>query len=98
MNTEIVRLRLAVQSALIGRITSNVRGVFIKIDVKKIYLSIVVDGEDSYWNNVISEVGTDIIADFDDRYDIEEEVIRLDYPICLYFREWICIYKRYERK
>lgn len=96
MNTEIVRLRLAVQSALIGRITSNVRGVFIRIDVKKIYLSVVVDGEDNYWDDIIYEVGADIIADFDDMYNIEEEVIRLDYPICLYFRGWICVYRRYE--
>lgn len=78
MNTEIVRLRISAQNALIGRITSNVRGIYIRMDVRNIHLC-VVDGEDNYWDEVIYEVGTEIIADFDDRYDIKEEIIRLSY-------------------
>lgn len=98
MNESITRLKLSAQSALIGRVTNDVRGVYVKIDNShNIYLCIVIDEKSSYWDETIYEVGTDIIADFDREYIIEEELIILAYPAILVFKEWVCVYRRYEK-
>ena len=34
MNNEIIRLRIVTQNALLGKITKEVRGVYVKIDKK----------------------------------------------------------------
>ncbi|WP_244298125.1 hypothetical protein [Actinobacillus vicugnae] len=91
-----IRLRISIQNALIGRITKDIRGVYIKILDKNISLYVVVDGSTNDWNEIIYEVGTEVIADFDERYNIDEKLIRIDYPNELYFKEHICVYRRYE--
>lgn len=97
MDNKIVRLRISIQNALIGRITSEVRGVYVKIDKNCIDIYVVIDGKFScYWNEVIYEIGTDVIADFDDTYIINENLVRLDYPENLFFEDCICVYRRFE--
>ena len=99
INEEVIKLRISIQNALIGRITKEVRGVYIKIDKNYISLYIVVDGQkSSYWSEVIYEIGTDIISNFDEGYIIDENLIRLDYPTPLFFKDHICVYKRYENE
>lgn len=93
---EIIRLRISAQNSLIGRITNDVRGVYVRINKNNIELCVITDGKSDYWNEVIYDISTDIIADFDDGYNINEELIRLDYPAILSFTDWICVYKRYE--
>ncbi|MGX3022308.1 hypothetical protein [Ursidibacter sp. B-7004-1] len=96
MYEKIIRLRLSAQAALIGRITSDVRGVYVKIDSHNIFLCVVIDKKSSYWEEIIYEIGTAIIADFDSEYTIDEELIILQYSAALDFKGWVCVYKRYE--
>ncbi len=51
MNNEIIRLRIVTQNALLGKITKEVRGVYVKIDKNCISICVVIDGPISdYWN------------------------------------------------
>lgn len=96
MNDDLLILRLAVQNALIGCVTSELRAVYVNIKNKTINLIMVFDGEISnYWYETSSEIGTEIISHFSD-YSINEDFIRKDYPEELYYPEFICLYKRYE--
>ena len=97
MNNEIIRLRIVTQDALLGKITKEVRGVFVKIDRNCISICVVIDGPISdYWNEEIYEIGTSIISNFNENYNIDENLIRVDYPISLSFDDYLCVYKRYE--
>ena len=54
MNNEIIRLRIVTQNALLGKITKEVRGVYVKIDKNCISICVVIDGPISdYWNEEI---------------------------------------------
>ncbi len=60
INEEVIRLRISIQNALIGKITKEVREVYVKIKNNCIYLYIIVDGETSdYLTKII------ILAKFD---------------------------------
>lgn len=97
MNNEIIRLRIVTQNALLGKITKEVRGVYVKIDKNCISICVVIDGPISdYWNEEIYEIGTSIISNFNENYNIDENLIRVDYPISLSFDNYLCVYKRYE--
>jgi len=97
MNEDLLTLRLAVQNALIGCITNELRAVYVKISNKRIYLTIVFDGEISdYWNETAPEIGTEVISHFSN-YCINENFMRKDYPEKLSFPDFICLYKRYEQ-
>ena len=88
MNNEIIRLRIVTQNALLGKITKEVRGVYVKIDKNCISICVVIDGPISdYWNEEIYEIGTSIISNFNENYN---------YPISLSFDDYLCVYKRYE--
>lgn len=93
---DIIRLRISIQNALIGRITKDIRGIYIKIVDNNISLYVVVDGSINDWSEIIYEVGAEVIADFNEGYNIDERLIRIDYPNQLYFKDYICVYKRYE--
>ncbi|MBV6818400.1 hypothetical protein KWG64_10650 [Rahnella sp. PD12R] len=73
--------RLSMQSALLGSITPNIRAVIGFFYDKKIVIDFYFDGvisEDD--EELASEVGTEVIADFESEFDIEIKTIRLDYP------------------
>ena len=54
MNNDIIRLRIVTQNALIGKITKEVRGVYVRINENCISIYIVIDGDIStYWNEEI---------------------------------------------
>ena len=44
----------------------------------------------------IYEIGTSIISNFNENYNIDENLIRVDHPISLSFDDYLCVYKRYE--
>ena len=99
MNNEIIRLRIVTQNALLGKITKEVRGVYVKIDKNCISICVVIDGPISdYWNEEIYEIGTSIISNFNENYNINENLIRVDYPISLFFDDYLCVYKRYKMR
>ena len=45
MNNDIIRLRIVTQNALIGKITKEVRGVYVRINENCISIYIVIDGD-----------------------------------------------------
>lgn len=98
MNKDIIRLRISAQNALLGRITKEVRAIYLSLDKACINLYVIIDGKISkYWKDTICEIGTDIIADFNYPYIINERTKRIDYPnkLSLLSNE-IYVYKRYE--
>ncbi|HHK6020056.1 TPA: hypothetical protein ACQWMF_000628 [Neisseria subflava] len=98
MNNDIIRLRIVTQNALIGKITKEVGGVYVRINENCISIYIVIDGDIStYWNEEIYEIGTDIISNFGEDYTIDENLVRIDYPKYLSFDNYICVYKRHEK-
>ena len=57
MNNDIIGLRIVTQNALIGKITKEVRGVYVRINENCISIYIVIDGDIStYWNEEIYEL------------------------------------------
>lgn len=98
MNNDIIRLRIVTQNALIGKITKEVRGVYIRINENCISIYVVIDGDISnYWSEVIYEIGTYIISNFGEDYTIDDNLVRIDYPKYLSFDNYICVYKRHEK-
>ena len=52
----------------------------------------MIDGPISdYWNEEIYEIGTSIISNFNENYNIDENLIRVDHPISLSLMI-ICVY------
>ena len=97
MNNEIIRLKNCYTECFTWKITKEVRGVYVKIDKNCISICVVIDGPISdYWNEEIYEIGTSIISNFNENYNIDENLIRVDYPISLSFDDYLCVYKRYE--
>ncbi|TCB81629.1 hypothetical protein [Acinetobacter sp. ANC 4173] len=97
MNEDLLTLRLAVQNALLGYTTHELRAVYVKISNKIIYLTMIFDGEISeYWSEIAPEIGTEIISHFSN-HSIHENFMRKDYPEKLNFPDFICVYKRYEK-
>jgi len=74
-------VRLSLQRALLGNITSNIRAVAIELRIKNISLFFYFDGElDDEDKELVSVVETEVIADFDEDFAIEAIAVRLDYP------------------
>lgn len=97
MNDYILDLKLSIQRALLGEITPNIRCVTINIINKKIELSFFIDGkvtEDDQEN--ISCIETEVIADFEDNFDIKTNIKRIDYPYPIVIEHGYCVYRRKE--
>ncbi|EDU7996607.1 hypothetical protein CSM15_005080 [Salmonella enterica subsp. diarizonae] len=94
----IKRLKLSIQSALLGAITENIRNVAVYINEKKILLYFFIDGEireDDKEN--ISIIETEVIADFEDDFDIESIVKRVDTPEPITLDRGFSVFQRKER-
>ncbi|MEL4013207.1 hypothetical protein [Dryocola clanedunensis] len=91
------RLKLSMQSALLGAITQNMRNIAVDIVDDKIMLYFFIDGEvrrDDEEN--ISIVETEVIADFEDNFDIETIIKRLDYPEPIILKQGCSVFLRKE--
>lgn len=73
-------LMLVAQSALLGEVVISLRGVAVDWDNNTIIIYFYNDGEISpkLENDYIS-IGTEIVANYSEA-DIDEQIIRLDYP------------------
>ncbi|ECG5862894.1 hypothetical protein ACLH9T_004762 [Salmonella enterica] len=94
----IKRLKLSIQSALLGAITENIRNVAVYINEKKILLYFFIDGEireDDKEN--ISIIETEVIADFEDDFDIESIIKRVDTPEPITLDRGFSVFQRKER-
>ncbi|OTG90594.1 hypothetical protein B9T24_16350 [Acinetobacter sp. ANC 4654] len=94
---DLILLKISIQRALLGYLTPDVRSVNIKIIEKIIYLYIVIDGKPSeYWIEAYTMIGTEVIADFSDEFNIEENLLQIDYPNLINIPNTELVYLRYE--
>lgn len=93
----IKRLKLSAQSALLGAITQNMRNVAVDIIDSKVYLYFFIDGKvnDSDREN-ISVIEAEVIADFEDDFDIETIIKRIDYPSPIVLNNGFSVFQRKE--
>ncbi|MEX0424584.1 hypothetical protein KDV38_12730 [Providencia rettgeri] len=91
------RLKLSAQRALLGAITPNIRTIFVELIDDDIQIYFYYDGvvqEDDEENASI--VSSEIIADFDDEFDINLVIKQVDYPMDIIQPSGMCIYYRKE--
>lgn len=91
------RLKLSMQSALLGAITENMRNIAADISENKITLYFFINGEvkDDDEEN-ISIIETEVIADFEDEFDIETIIKRIDYPKPIVLERGYSVFQRKE--
>ncbi|APC10566.1 MULTISPECIES: hypothetical protein [Providencia] len=91
------RLKLSAQRALLGAITPNIRTIFVELIDDDIQIYFYYDGvvqEDDEENASI--VSSEIIADFDDEFDINLVIKQVDYPMDIIQPSGMCVYYRKE--
>ncbi|OON33566.1 hypothetical protein BTJ39_23940 [Izhakiella australiensis] len=89
--------KLSIQRALLGNVTSNMRSIVAEVKNGNIQLFFYFDGEildDD--EETASQIGTEVIADFDDSFNLDVNIRRLDYPDPLRHASGICIFLRKE--
>jgi hypothetical protein len=93
----IKRLKLSMQSALLGAVTANMRNIAVDICENKIFLYFFIDGEvlDDDKEN-ISVIETEVIADFEDDFDIETVISRIDSPAPIILSHGYSVFQRKE--
>lgn len=76
-----VYLRLSLQRALLGNVTPNIRAVLAESVDKRISMLFYFDGEVSDEDeDLVSVVETEVMADFDENFNVEAIIHRLDSP------------------
>ncbi|KDA93465.1 hypothetical protein [Pantoea agglomerans] len=93
----IKRLKLSMQSALLGAVTENMRNIAVDIYENKILLYFFIDGQvqDDDKEN-ISIIETEVIADFEDDFDIETIIKRIDCPEPIILGQGYSVFQRKE--
>lgn len=92
------RLRLSMQSALLGAVTCNMRNISVDIIGNKIELCFFIDGEIRTEDEEnISIIETEVIADFEDNFDIDTVIKRLDYPLPVILENGCSVFQRKEK-
>jgi hypothetical protein len=92
-----VYIRLSAQRALWGQVPPNLRAVSVDADEQKVYFRCVFDGQptEEEWE-LLSEVASEIIADFPAPYTIEEEYLSISSPLPMTHLKYL-VYLRYEQ-
>lgn len=76
-----VYLKLSLQRALLGNVTPNIRAVLAELVDKKISMIFYFDGAISDNDeDLVSVVETEVMADYEESFNIEAIIHRLDYP------------------
>ncbi|MBU9843529.1 hypothetical protein [Rahnella ecdela] len=89
--------RLSMQNALLGRVTPNIRAVVGRLFNQQIEIVYYFDQEISDDDEELaSELGTEVIADFEDGFSIEIKTLRLDYPHAIKNDGGLLLYLRKE--
>ena len=75
------RLLLAIQRALWGAVTPNLRCVYVNLVDKQVYCTFVYEKEVSAVEREAASVaGTEVIADFEEGYTIDDRIVVSDAP------------------
>lgn len=95
---ELVKLlKLSIQNALLGNVTSNIRSIVVNIVDKNIRLFFYYDGDISVEDKEnASLISSEVISNFEEGFDINEDLIRLDYPFPIKNSDGFCVYFRKE--
>jgi hypothetical protein len=82
MNDDLsVLVRLSAQRALLGHVPASLRAVSVDVDVAKVYLRCVFDGEPPEdERELLSIAASELIADFSEPYTIKEEYLYTSQP------------------
>ena len=89
--------KLSIQRALLGNVTSNMRAIMAEVSENDIRLFFYYDGEvHENDEEIVSEIETEVIADFDENCNFDVNIIRLDYPFPIKNRSGFCVYLRKE--
>lgn len=91
------RLKLSIQRALLGAITPNIRAIFAELIEQNIQIYFYYDGKiqvDDEEN--ASSITSEVIADFDDEFDLDLIIKRIDYPTDIVHPDGICVFYRKE--
>ncbi|PQL00129.1 hypothetical protein CG435_13745 [Pantoea ananatis] len=93
----IKRLKLSMQSALLGAVAENMRNIAVDIYENKILLYFFIDGEikDDDKEN-ISIIEAEVMADFEDDFDIETIIKRIDCPEKIILGQGYSVFQRKE--
>ena len=92
-----VYLRLSLQRALLGNVTSNIRAVIAELSGKNINLHFYFEGEvGDDDEELVSVIETEIIADFDEDFTVDTIVQRLDSPQAIKNKNGLLVYLRKE--
>lgn len=85
------------QSALLGAVTKNMRNIAVDIYENKILLYFFIDGQvqDDDKEN-ISIIEAEVIADFEDDFDIETIIKRIDCPEPIILGQGYSVFQRKE--
>lgn len=93
-----VRIRLSAQRALLGQVTPSLRAVSVDVGERKVYFRCIFDGNPTeYVRELLSVAATEIIADFQEPYMIEEEYLSIEEPNEMKHLKHL-IYLRHESK
>ncbi|WP_141118335.1 hypothetical protein [Pantoea sp. AMG 501] len=93
----IKRLKLSMQSALLGAVTENMRNIAVDIYENKIFLYFFIDGgiKDDDKEN-ISIIEAEVMADFEGDFDIETIIKRIDCPEKIILGQGYSVFQRKE--
>lgn len=75
------QVRLSAQGVLLGNVPASLRAVSVNVASTKVYYRCIFDGEptEDEWE-LLSVAATELIANFVEPYEIEEEYLRVPYP------------------
>jgi hypothetical protein len=89
--------KLSIQRALLGNVTENMRAIMAELSENNIKLFFYYDGEvHENDEETVSEIETEVIADFDEDCNFDVNIIRLDYPNPIKKSSGFCVYLRKE--
>lgn len=89
--------KLSIQRALLGNVTNNMRAIIAELSENNIGLFFYYDGEvHEDDEEIVSEIETEVIADFNEDCNFNVNIIRLDYPNSIKNDRGFCVYLRKE--
>ena len=89
--------KLSLQRALLGNVTNNMRAIIAELSGNDIKLFFYYDGEPHENDEeIVSEIETEVMANFDEDYNFDVNIIRLDYPKPIKNGSGFCVYLRRE--
>lgn len=92
------QVRLSAQRALLGQVPPSLRSISVDINEQHVYFRCIFDGNSAeYDRELMSVAATEIIADFQAPYSIEEEYLSIEEPNSMNHLKYL-IYLRHENK